>query len=366
MSEAALFENADFQSRFETLLHGAAAEAVREYVFFDIPSDKAPWFDTGIDVEAGDRLTTFAAGWTELKGTSIRFAPNFQLWFRIGPDGEIFRGTRDAHSFEAERPGRLYLASYFPGEWATQTGDLGTPAEVYESATGSLSVLLIRWRTAPLEGLQSLAAQGDVDGLIAGEVDRLTSPVLPPEGWNYLWFVGPAEIYQGCKTPERKSAICCHTGGDVGLLQKLVSLPLKPNTRLRWSWKMDVLPSSIREDTLPTHDYLSIAVEFDNGQDITYYWSAELPVETAYRCPIPTWNARETHVVIRSGAHGLGEWIAEERDVYRDYVAAIGGPVPARIVRVWLIAVSLFQRQEGKCQYADITFLTDDREIPVH
>jgi hypothetical protein len=116
---------------------------------------------------------------------------------------------------------------------------------------------------------------------------------------------------------------------------------------------------------LPTHDYLSIAVEFDNGQDITYYWSAELPVGTSYRCPIPTWTARETHMVVRSGRQGLGQWFSEERDVYKDYAEAIGGPMPARIVRVWLIAVSLFQGREGKCQYADIAFAANGRVIAV-
>jgi hypothetical protein len=32
---------------------------------------------------------------------------------------------------------------------------------------------------------------------------------------------------------------------------------------------MELLPSEAREDMLPAHDYLSIAMEFDNGQDIT-------------------------------------------------------------------------------------------------
>jgi hypothetical protein len=41
------------------------------------------------------------------------------------------------------------------------------------------------------------------------------------------------------------------------------------------------------------------------------------------------------------------------------------GDLPAKIVRVWLIAVSLFQRTEGKCQYADISFVTDDGVMPV-
>ena len=41
-------------------------------------------------------------------------------------------------------------------------------------------------------------------------------------------------------------------------------------------------------------------------------------------------------------------------------VAARMGPPPARIVRVWLIAVSLFQRREGRCTYADIELENGD------
>ena len=48
-----------------------------------------------------------------------------------------------------------------------------------------------------------------------------------------------------------------------------------------------------------------------------------------------------------------------------DYGEKIGGALPTKIVRVWLIAVSLFQRTEGKCQYADISFETDDGVMPV-
>jgi len=355
----------EFKSGFNNLLRNVAKGIIYEHHFFEIPSEQKPWIDTGLDVISGDNFTSFAAGQTRFKDLPITLEPNFQLWFRIGRDGEIFRGTRDSHSFTAEQSGRLYLASYFPGEWCSKTGDLVTPDEVYDRVTGNLAVLLIRWQVDTLDGLKSLAEYDDVNNLIAIEIDRLVSPVIKPEGWDYLWFVGPAEIYQPCAAPAKKSAICCHTHNDVGLLQKPVALPFKPDTRLRWSWKMDALPSAVREDTLPTHDYLSIAVEFDNGQDITYYWSAELPPETSYRCPIPTWADRETHVVIRSGSQGLGEWFNEDRDVYQDYINAIGGAIPGNIVKVWLIAVSLFQREEGVCQYADISFLSDNRVVPV-
>ncbi|MGZ5050996.1 MAG: DUF3047 domain-containing protein [Methylobacter sp.] len=348
----------NFKQRFSELLQHTKAE----HRFFDIRSDQKPWFDSGIDLKAGDKLTSFAAGQTRFKDLPITLQPNFQLWFRIGETGPVFRGTRDSHSFTADQSGRLYLASYFPGEWADATGKLVTPDEVYGAVEGNLEVLLIRWQDDTLASLKKIASLGDVDNLIAGEIDRLASPVAKPEGWDYLWFIGPAEIY---RPGNQTSAICCHTHDDCGLLQKPVSLPFKPDTRLRWSWKMDALPSAVREDTLPTHDYLSIAVEFDNGQDITYYWSAELPPETAFRCPIPTWTHRETHVVIRSGAEGLGEWFSEERDVYRDYIDAIGGALPGNIVKVWLIAVSLFQHQKGDCEYADISFVSDGQVVPV-
>ncbi|MGE3541193.1 MAG: DUF3047 domain-containing protein [Candidatus Tectimicrobiota bacterium] len=98
---------------------------------------------------------------------------------------------------------------------------------------------------------------------------------------------------------------------------------------------------------------LSIAVEFENGQDLSYFWSAALPPETGFRCPIPTWQGRETHIVVRSGPNGLGHWWQEERSLYADYLRWIGPP-PVRIVRVWLIAASVFQRQEGQCEYGTI------------
>lgn len=365
MNDIHALDQTDFRSRFETLLEQPPSEELAGYAFIDVPCDRKPWVDTGIDLAAGESVTSFAVGKTRLQSADFWFGADFQLWFRNGVGGEIFRGTRASHSFTAERAGRLFLASYFPGEWSTRTGELATPDEVYGQASGNLAVLILRWRKAPLAGLNELAEIGDVEGLVASEIDRLCHPVETPPDWKYLWFVGPAEIYRPCRTPDEKPAICCHTQRDVGLLQKDISLSLAPDTRLRWAWRMDRLPSAVREDTLPTHDYLSIAVEFDNGQDITYYWSAELPVGTGYRCPIPTWTARETHVVIRSGSEGLGRWCDEERSVYRDYQDYIGGPLPGNIVRVWLIALSLFQGREGDGRYADMAFVTDAGVIPI-
>jgi hypothetical protein len=149
------------------------------------------------------------------------------------------------------------------------------------------------------------------------------------------------------------AVIRCQCDNDAMILQRSLEAPFTPDTRLRWSWKVESLPSARAEDSLATHDYLSLAVEFDNGQDLTYLWSAALEPERSFRCPVASWRQRETHIVIRSGHEGLGRWIDEERDLWRDYQNAIGSP-PARIVGVWLIAASIFQHGQGRCEYRDI------------
>jgi hypothetical protein len=173
--------NSAFRSRFEDLLARAPAGTVRHSDFVRVPSNQKPWLDTGIDLEAGEQVTTIGIGQTLLTGTPLSFGADFQLWCRIGRDGEVFRGTRATNSFTVEKPGRLYVASYFPGEWSTRTGDLATPDEAYAGAEGDLAMLIIRWRTDPLAGLKGLAALGDVDDLLALEIDRCRTQCCHPK-----------------------------------------------------------------------------------------------------------------------------------------------------------------------------------------
>jgi hypothetical protein len=225
---------------------------------------------------------------------------------------------------------------------------------------------LLRWPAGTdVHGqFRDLTRDTRVPGLVLAEAERFDQPVPTPEQWDYLWYLGPGEIYRPSVTSDGRPAICCHTHGDVGILRREARVPLEPGTRLHWSWRVDELPIDLAEDTLPSHDYLSIAIEFDDGQDITYYWSATLPVGMVYRCPLPTWRDKETHVVVRSGRSALSQWLAEERDVHADYTRIIGGSAGA-VVRVWLIANSLFQRGHGRCEYASIRLTNDHGTLEV-
>ena len=70
-------------------------------------------------------------------------------------------------------------------------------------------------------------------------------------------------------------------------------------------------------------------------------------------------------MVVRSGLEDPGNWLSEERDLFADYAERIGGPMPGKIVKVWLIAVCIFQQAEGKCQFADIAVHGENGAIPI-
>ena len=359
--------DAEFRATLEPWVTALPPEVAVGHAFHWLPGTQPPWHDTGVDLEPGESVTLFADGRVYLsRALDIWVGPAFQLWCRVGEQGPVFRGTRATHTFTAQGRGRLWLASYFPGEWTDRSGTIATPASEYGKVSGGLSVLVLRWRRGvDVPALvRGFARDTRVPGLVLAEAQRLDQPVPAPEHWDYLWYLGPGEIFRPGLAPDGRRSIGCHTHGDVGILRREARTPLLPGTRLRWSWRVDELPTDLPEDTLPSHDYLSIAVEFDDGQDITYYWSAALAAGTVYRCPLPTWKDKETHVVVRSGPDGLGRWLEEERDLHADYARILGGPA-REVVRVWLIANSLFQRGHGRCEYASIRLITNEGPLEV-
>jgi hypothetical protein len=328
----------------------ALGAQVRDAAVRVLPASVPPWTDSGIHVETGDAFSLIAAGQVErIPGIGLWNGPRSVLWGRVAGKAPLLNGTQDAASFEAPGTGTLELALGL-SEWTTPAGD-GDPA-LHAVASGEIVVLVIRWAKGAAAGLETLARVAPDEPLFAAARDHFLHPVPRPPGWSYLWFLGEADIFTSGDHASGPT-IAVHCDDDVGILQTPVALDFTPDTRLQWRWRIDSLPSEVAEDSLLTHDYLSVAVEFENGLDLTYYWSAALAPGTHYRCPLPNWDQRETHWVVRSGRGGLGAWHDEARPLYDDYREAVGDP-PGRIVRVWLIAVSLFQKGVGAAEFGEI------------
>lgn len=395
------------EAGFQPILR--SGQILGQYKFFTLPASNIPWTPTGIYAQEDQAISVFSTGRTwRSKLLDLYLPPKFNLWFRIGVNGSIFNSTHDTKTFTC-LPGQegdeLFVANQFPGAFSDKEGGrVGGNLSVYDKAEGAFQMFIIIWQP----GLSILFDIKDIYrnllhpegeekpimdpfGLMSIGMDRLISSdeyILNefPKGWSLLWFLGLSQIFyleqEAITTEDRKAKhqletisesgtmedelvvpdpasmdpmIRCLPSHNVGILQKNISppLPLTPRTITTWSWVVTDLPSRLREDTTLSHDYLSLAFEFENGRDLTYTWSWELPVGFGYWCPLAAWCDREYHVVVRSGTKQLNQWLNEERNIYEDYVQYVNDgnvskAVPQQIVKVWLIAGNRWQRHRGE------------------
>jgi len=240
-------------------------------------------------------------------------------------------------------------------------GTITTDRIPYRAMAGTLSAVVARWApgTDPRHALESIAGR-DPSGLCAAEAARLADPPAPPAGWDTHPLTGREQAFF-----PTGSGITVDARWTSAIIRHPAEMTLTPALRLRWSWRVGTLPSRLPEDTALTHDYLSVALEFDDGQDLTWYWSCCLPEGFSYRCPLPHWRRRETHIVARSGTAGLGRWTDEERPVLADHQAAIGGPAPSRVVRAWLIAQTVPQAGHAAGEFGRIELVDGNQKLRV-
>ncbi len=325
-----------------------------------VPVKQPPWTPAGLVVTAGDDVSWLAWGSPYLVWP-LNAAVRPRLTLRGRVDGGVPQdGARDTVTFRTDRAGGLRLGSVYPGELQAD-GTITMDRIPYRVMAGTLSAVVARWAagTDPRLALESIAGR-DPSGLCAAEAERLADPPTPPAGWDTHPLTGREEAFF-----LSESGITVNAAWTSAIVRHPAEMRLTPSLRLRWSWRVDTLPSHLAEDTALTHDYLSVALEFDDGQDLTWYWSCCLPEGISFRCPLPHWRRRETHIVARTGTADLGRPIDEERPMLADHQAGIGGPAPARVVRAWLIAQTVPQAGHAAGEFRRIELADRDQTLRV-
>ena len=69
-----------------------------------------------------------------------------------------------------------------------------------------------------------------------------------------------------------RGRICLDAHDDQGIIRTTLDIPLTPETTLNWRWRLDEHPSLTAEDSALSHDYVSVALEFDDGS-----FTADIP-----------------------------------------------------------------------------------------
>ena len=244
-------------------LRDLLAEVAADVRLVDVRVNRPPWTAAGVHVAAGEQVTWLAWGAAYVaKPLGIAWGPSIVLIGRVG-DGPAQDSARDTFTFSADREGPIELRSRAPAE-PLEDGSFVTDRVPYRAISGDLQAVVVRWAagTDPRDALSTVAPR-DSSGLCAAEAARLADPPQPPPGWDNHPMIGQKEIYA-----PSEAGITAHARRTVGIIRRPAEAPLTSTLRLRWSWRLDELPSRLPEDMTLTHDYLSVALEFDDGQDL--------------------------------------------------------------------------------------------------
>ena len=348
-----------FSDKMMDLIKSSKFTQIDKVKTFTIKNGDLPWTEQLPRVEKGQQITFLIDGkWWFSKEHNLWVEPGIAFNVKIGK-GKVVNTGSNTSTITASESGRIGIARSL-SEFADEYGKIATPLSAYKKSQGMIDGIAIVWKNDALSGLHELSAVGDVSNAIFNELQRLRYVPEVPKGWKNLFLFGASGVFE----QKNEKVIACTTHKNVGILQKDVDLDLTTDLTFNWKWMVEHLPSMINEDHLGTHDYLSIAIKFDDGQDLTYMWSSGLEHEHTFRCPIPGWHLIETHLVQRTGTKDLGKWLSESRNVKIDYNKAIGGKAK-KVVQVWFIANTVFQRGFGKCEYSDIVFKSDTKTTVV-
>lgn len=315
------------------------------------------WKSAGLSVRVGDEISLFAEGEVDM-GLPRPLSPSMFLWLRIGEDGKAFNIASDEFTFVADRDGDLFMAVRPVGfYWEDERGSFPRGFQGVPDYPVSARAEAVVWRASAEDGLRSLARAGG-DRYARGLRHLSFDPVLPSH-FDYLWNLGSSLVFEEFRQGGRVG-IRALPEISAGIVKRALDIPLTETTRIDFEWRYQNLPALGPETEARYHDYLSIAVEFDNGQDLSWLWSDHLAAGTSFRCPLPWWDQRETHIVLQHGQRGLGDWHSHSRPVAEDYAEAVGGSMPQRIVGVWFINAGLFGGPGGEAAFANVV-LRDGR-----
>jgi len=358
-AESSLPEEKRFSSKLLDFINEANLPEVSKVVEFNLENQDMPWTKELFKVKEGQQITFLLDGkWWFSKEHNMWVEPGIVFHAKVSNE-DYYNAGSNTGTMTASKNGRLTIARSL-GEFKNPKGELSYPEDVYKKGQGYVDGVAILWEGDALDGLYKLSAQGDISGIIHREIQRQVYVPPLPKGWKNIFLFDNLGLF--FQTGPRE--ISCHTHKNVGILQKDVDVPITNKLKFTWDWIVEQLPSKLPETNAGTHDYLSIAIKFDDGQDLTYMWSSSVEKELHFRCPLHGWKEIETHLVQRSGEKDLNKWLNESRNVEEDYKKTIGGKAK-KVVQVWFIANTLFMRGTGKCKYSNIEFHDGNKKIVV-
>jgi hypothetical protein len=180
-----------------------------------------------------------------------------------------------------------------------------------------------------------------------------------PEGWKPQNWGSPRFDFRIIHESPTK-VLHLKSDNDGSLISKEVKIDLTQHPMLHWRWKVVRLPAGADSRKKDTDDQgIQLYVTFPRfpaavrSRTIGYVWDTSAPAGLIVRSEKAS---TVTYVIMRSGEAGLGQWVAEARDVYQDF-KKIYGEEPAEPVGVISVAIdSNDTRSRAESYMGEIVF----------
>ncbi len=157
--------------------------------------------------------------------------------------------------------------------------------------------------------------------LSAEETSRV--PILNPaslDQWEAKSFQGET-LYTITGLDGREVLKAQSNNAASGMVRK-IKVDLNKTPYLHWSWRVDNILQSIKEQTRQGDDYparvyviVSGGVFFWQTRALNYVWSSNQPVDTAWP---NAYTGNALMLAVQSGATQTGQWVRHSRNVRED------------------------------------------------
>lgn len=190
-------------------------------------------------------------------------------------------------------------------------------------------------------------------GVFTGE----TKPDGLPKGWRNFFFGNiPSHTRYTLEKEGDRYVIKAESRASASMLAYDARVDPKVYQTIRWRWKvMNILekadPTKKSGDDYPARLY----VTFQGLTALNYLWESKLPKGTTLDNP---YTDDVKMIVVESRREKLGRWVAEERNLYKDYKKAFGKEPPA-IIAVALMTDTDNTGESAVAYYADILLAKD-------
>jgi hypothetical protein len=172
--------------------------------------------------------------------------------------------------------------------------------------------------------------------------------------WRQIKFHEPTDYR--IVTEGSTASLMAFARGGCSALATSVEVAPGAGITCSWRWRIDRCPKNGSDDKIATFDHAArVFIAFDTWlgppRTINYVWANQARTNSTFEHPF---SSRTKFIVVQTGNDRAGQWLAERRDVQKDWNLLFKGEPMPKIVAIGVFTDSHHTRMPVTGWYRDI------------